>query len=142
MAVLLGLVDLVGWIAVSGLLIAAVNFGYIVFWHAVTPGVKPPTSQPLVDYPHVLVQIPVFNETRVVTETARSAARNPLRGGTRTTVAGLNRSCRSGINFSRHRGSLVAMIRSKSLKKTSLGTPRCPSYSRTVPGPALFACDI
>lgn len=72
MLMLLGLVDLVGWIAVGGLLIAAVNFGYVMFWHAVTPVTQQRASQGIADYPHVLVQIPTFNEARVVTDAARA----------------------------------------------------------------------
>lgn len=73
MTVLLGFVDLVGLIGLAGLLIAAANFGYVMFWHAVMPVAKPYANQHLADYPHVLVQIPSFNEDRVVANAARAA---------------------------------------------------------------------
>lgn len=70
---LLTVVDTIGWLAIAGLLIAAANYGYVMLWHFLMPAPETPTCLPIADPPHVLVQIPSFNEQNVVADAARSA---------------------------------------------------------------------
>ena len=74
-ATALALTDFVGWIATGGLLLAAANYAYVLFWHVLCPPAPrtPDATVPDADLPHVLVQIPMFNEAAVAEAAARSA---------------------------------------------------------------------